>query len=130
MKSPWSNGIVERHNATLGFSVQKIMDDLKCDLSLAVAWTVSAKNTSHNVHGYSPNQLVFGKTPNFPAVESNKPPALEGKTASEIGACNLNAMHIACQAFIKSESAEKFRKALHHQTCTYSNVKYFIGNIV
>ena len=42
-ESPWSNGIVERHNATLGFSVQKIMDDLKCDLSLAVAWAVSAK---------------------------------------------------------------------------------------
>ena len=36
-ESPWSNGIVERHNATLEFSVQKIMDDLKCDLSLAVA---------------------------------------------------------------------------------------------
>ena len=35
-ESPWSNGIVERHNATLGFSVQKIMDDLKCDLSLEV----------------------------------------------------------------------------------------------
>ena len=30
-ESPWSNGIVERHNATLGFSVKKIMDDLKCE---------------------------------------------------------------------------------------------------
>ena len=76
-ESPWSNGIVERHNATLGFSVQKIMDDLKCNLSLAVAWTVSAKNALHNVHGFSPNQLVFGKNPNFHAVVSNKPPALE-----------------------------------------------------
>ena len=56
--SPWNNGIVERHNATLGFSV---LDDLKCDLSLAVVWAVSAKNTLHNVHGFSPNQLVFGK---------------------------------------------------------------------
>ena len=44
-ESPWSNGIVERHNDTLGFFVQKIMDDLKCDLSLAVAWALSAKNT-------------------------------------------------------------------------------------
>ena len=44
-RNPWSNGTVERHNATLGFSVQKIMDDLKCDLSLAVAFSspVSAK---------------------------------------------------------------------------------------
>ena len=101
VESPWSNGIVERQNATLGFSVQKIMDDLKCDLSLAVAWSVSAKNASHNVHGFCPNQLVFGKNPNFPAVESNKPPALEGKTASEIVACNLNVMHAVRQAFNK-----------------------------
>ena len=54
-ESPWSNGTVERHSATLGFSVQKIMDDLKCDLSLAVAWDASAKNAAHNVHGFSPN---------------------------------------------------------------------------
>ena len=110
VESPWSDGIVERHNATLGFSVQKIIDDLKCDLSLAVAWAISAKNTLHNVHGFSPNQPVFGKNQNFPAVESSKPPALEGKMANEIVACNLKAMHAAHQAFIKSESAEKLRR--------------------
>ena len=42
------------------------------------------------------------KNPNFPAVVRNKLPALEGKTTSEIVACNLNAMHAARQAFIKS----------------------------
>ena len=129
-ESPWSNGIAERHNVTLGFSVQKIMDDLKCDLSLAVAWVVSAKNVLHNVHGFSPNKLIFGKNRNFPAVESNKSPALEGKTTSEIVASNLNAMHAARQAFIKSESTKKLRRASRHQTRTYSDVKYFIGNIV
>ena len=66
-ESPWSKGIVERRNATLGVSVQKIIDDLRCDLSLAVAWAVSAKNDLRNVHGFSPSQLVFGKqqTPCF-----------------------------------------------------------------
>ena len=106
------------------------MDDLKCDLSLAVAWAVSTKNALHNVHGFSPNQLVFGKNPNFPAVVRNKPPALEGKTTSEIVACNLNTMHAAHQAFIKSESAERLRRALRHRTHTYSDMKYFTGNIV
>ena len=106
------------------------MDDLKCDLSLAAAWAVSAKNALHNVHGFSTNQLLFGKNPNLPAVESNKPPALERKMTSEIVASDLNAMHAARQAFIKSESAEKLRRALRHQTCTYSDVKYFTGDIV
>ena len=105
------------------------MDDLKCDLSLAVSWAVSAKNALHNVHGFSPNQLVFEKK-EFPAVVRNKPPALEGKTTSEIVACNLNTMHATHQAFTKSESAEKLRRALRHQTHIYSDVKYFTGNIV
>ena len=42
-ESLWSNWLVECHNATLEFSVQNVMDDLKCDLNIAVAWTISAK---------------------------------------------------------------------------------------
>ena len=89
----------------------------------------------HNVHGFSPNQLVYGKNPNFPVVVRNKPPALEGKRDCEIVSCNLNTMHAARQAFIKSESAEKLRRANKqtsnkHQTRTYSDVKYFTGDIV
>ena len=39
-------------------------------------------------------------------------------------------MHAVRQDFIKSESAEKLRRALRHQTRTYSDVKYFTGDIV
>ena len=49
---------------------------------------------------------------------------------SEIVVCNLNAMHAARQAFIKSESAEKLRRALCDQTRAHSDVKYFTGDIV
>ena len=64
------------------------------------------------------------KNPNFPNVESNKLPALEGVTYSTIVAENLSAMHDARQAFIKSESDEKLRRALQHQVRTSSEVKY------
>ena len=87
-----------------------------------ITWAVSTKIALHNVHGFSPNELAFGKNPNFPAAESNKPPALEGKMTSEIVASNLNAMHAAHQAFIKSESAEKLRRALRYQTHIYSEI--------
>ena len=83
---------MERHNAVLGLTVSKTMEDIKCDLNLAVAWAISAKNSLKNVHGYSPNQLVFGKNPNYPNACDNKIPALEGKTSSKIVAENLNAM--------------------------------------
>lgn len=129
-ESPWSNGTVERHNAVVGESVDKIMYETRCSLDIALAWAVSAKNSLLNVHGYSPNQLVFGKNPNYPCVISNYPPALEGRSISEVVASNLNAMHSARENFIRNESSSKIRKALHHQVRPSGNVKYFLGDEV
>ena len=64
-ESPWSNGVCERHNAVIGNMVTKILSDSKCDLETALAWAINAKNSLHNVYGFSPAQLVFGKTPIF-----------------------------------------------------------------
>ena len=94
-ENPWSNGLVERHDAALGLTVSKTMGDGHCDLNIALAWGVSAKIASKNVHGFSPDQLVFGRNPNFPEDSDNELPALEGRTVSEIVANNLNAMHAA-----------------------------------
>ena len=41
-ESPWSNGICEHLNGVLGKLVLKILDDVKCDVSTALAWAVSA----------------------------------------------------------------------------------------
>ena len=105
--SPWSNSLIERHNTVLGLAVTKTMEDINCDLQLAVSWAVSAKNSLKNVHGFSPNQLVFGKNPNFPNICDDLLPALENKTTSEIVAKNLNALHQARQNCVKSESSTK-----------------------
>ena len=85
-ESPWSNGIDERHNAIIGNMAEKIHNETKCSMDIAIASAVSSKNASVNVHGYSPNQLVFGYNPNFPSVLTNKLPAMESesKTSSEI----------------------------------------------
>ena len=61
-ESPWS----ERHNAIIANMVDRIKADVECSLEVALAWAVSAKNALKNHYGYSPNQLVFGKYPNFP----------------------------------------------------------------
>ena len=78
------------------------------------------------MYGFSPNQLVFGKKSNFPNVDSNKLPALEDVTCSEIVAENLSAMHDARQAFMKSESDEKLRRVLRHQVRTSSELKKYV----
>ena len=60
-QSPWSNGLNERHNCVLGEMVMKMLEDARCNFEVALSWAVNAKNTLPNSHGYSPNQLVFGK---------------------------------------------------------------------
>ena len=129
-ESPWSNGLVERHNAVLGLTVEKTMLDSNCDLETAVSWAVSAKNSLRNVNGHSPNQLVFGRNPNFPNVLDNKLPAMECSTSSEIVANNLNAMQTARKEYLKSEASEKLNRALKHQVRTYGDVVYQIGELV
>lgn len=113
-ESPWSNGVCERLNAVIGNIVRKILADSKCDLEVALAWAVSARNALTNYTGFSPNQLVFGHNPGLPNVLTSDPPALEPTSASEIVRNNLNALHLARQEFVKSESSERLARALRH----------------
>ena len=88
------------------------MEDIQCDLQLAVSWAVRANNPLKNVHGFSPNWLVFGMNPNFPNICDDLLPALENNTTSEIVAENLNALHLSTQNYIKSESSSKIKQPL------------------
>ena len=129
-ESPWSNGINERHNAVLADMITKIMQDVKCSLKDAIVWAVSAKNALANVYGYSPNQLVFGKNPNFPSVLYDKLPALNNESKSKVLLDNLNALHSARQAFISAESNERIRRALRAKTRSYTSDIFQNGDSV
>ena len=112
--SPWSNGIVERHNAVIENMVLKIMEDGSCSIKNALVWAISAKNALQNNRGYSPNQLVFGRNPNLPSVLTAKPPALRTYTPSKLITEHLNALHLARKSFIESESSKKIKLSLIH----------------
>ena len=129
-ESPWSNGLVEHHNAILGLTVTKTIEETKCNLDIAVAWAVSAKNSLKNVNGFSPNQLVFGKNRNYPNTFDDFLPALENRASSQIVPQNLNALHSARENFIKNEASSKLKLALKHQTHTSGDVVYNTWNIV
>ena len=129
-EAPWSNGLVEKHNEVLGATVCKILEDINCSLDIALAWAVNAKNTLHNIHGFSSHQLVFGCNPNLPTVLSDKLPALEGVTQSQCIADHLNSLHKARQEFIRLESSERLRRALRSKVRTHNNIRYFQGEEV
>ena len=129
-ESPFSNGIVERHNAILYETMSKTLEDTHCEPDMALAWGVSAKNTLQNQGGFSANQLVFGYNPNFPTVLTDAPPALEGTTSSDIVRKNLEAMHSARYNYMKAETSERIRRALRHSTRTFSDTVFMNGEKV
>ena len=103
-----------RLNCILCISLQKILEDTKCDLNVALSWAVHARNALHNNKGFSPNQLVFGHIPVLPNVLSDSLPSLEFRS-SQIVADNLNAMHSARVELLRNEASEKIRWAMLHQ---------------
>ena len=58
-KTPWANGVCERHNVVIKEAVLKTIEDSHSNLETAVVWAVSAKNSLLSGHqGYS----SLGKT--------------------------------------------------------------------
>ena len=108
--------LCEKVHGVVDFILMKLKTqypDLAIDVLLG--WANMAKNSLHMVHGYSSHQLVFGQNPNLPNILTDDPPALEGSTMSQIFANHLNALHSAREAFIRSESEERIKRALRHK---------------
>ena len=55
-EAPWSNGLVERHNLVITDMLDKVMEENRCSLEVALA-----KNSLQNVHEFSPFQLSLRK---------------------------------------------------------------------
>ena len=126
-ESPWSNGLVERHNLILADMLNKVIADTGCSFNIALQWCTTAKNSLQNVHGFSPYQLALGQNPKLPALLTNSLPAQETQpSSSEIVRHHLNALHKAREAFIQSENSAKLKRALTHNTRT-SNDSIFIN---
>ena len=128
-ESPWSNGLVERHNAVLEEMMNKVLDETKCDYDTALAWCFHAKNSLLNVDGFSPFQISMGYNPSMPVALSDRP-TVHGQSSSEIVRTNLNAQQNARKAFIELENSEKIRRALAHNTRNFNDVRYVTGDSV
>ena len=126
-ESPFSNGVCERHNAVIAEAMKKTIEEEKCDPEIALAWAISAKNALHNNSGYSPNELIFGYNVNSPSVLTDKLPALEPHTTSDMVRIMQNARHTAMKNHIEVDASDKIRKALRAKTRTYADEYYEPG---
>ena len=129
-ESPWSNGLVEKHDGILGQMIVKTMADCNADPDIATHWAVSAKNALSTVYGFSPNTLVFGHDPNLPNSSNNNIASDDPHFSSELVRNNLNAMHRARESYLHQEAAARLSRALNRQTRTYSDQNFMNGDEV
>ena len=114
-ESPFQNGLCERNHAVIDSMLTRLVFDNKnTDVNVLLKWANMAKNSLYNVHGFSPNQLVFGSNPKLGNFADGTPSTLSPVTCELLNK-HLLAMKSARQAFIKSESCEKIRRALAHK---------------
>ena len=126
-EAPWSNDIVERHNAVLGKMINKLLLDnySQYHIDVIVFWAVNAKNALHTCYGFSPNQLVFGRNPNLLSNLINLLPTMEDVSKIDIIVKHLNALHAARKDFIEAESNKKLRSALKAKNRIISGITYW-----
>ena len=69
VESPFSNGLVERHNFIMADMMDKVLEESQhLDMDLTLVWCLNAKNPQANVHGFTPFQLAFGQNPKLPST--------------------------------------------------------------
>ena len=122
--SPWCMGVCERHNGIIELTLRKIMAETKCSYETALAWAIFAKNTLSNTSGFSPSQIAFGFNPSLPSILTDKAPALDNFSCSEVVTKNLLASQAAKKEYLQAECSEKLRRALRHKTRDHR--KYFL----
>ena len=111
--SPFQNGLCERFHSVTDVMLQNLMEEKKkSESQTLMSWANMARNSLKMWNGFSNHRLVFGKNPNLPGIMSNKLPALEGTTSSEIFVQHVNALHEARRAYIQTEANERMRRAL------------------
>ena len=115
-ESPFQNGLCERVHSVTDMMLKKLKSDHpNISLEVLLCWACNARNSLQMWQGFSSYQLVFGQNPNLPNIMTDNLPALEGTTTSETLAKHINALHSSRQAFIRSESDERVRRALRHK---------------
>ena len=96
VESSFSNGTVQCYNLIVAESMEKTLEDEKCESEIALALAVCAKNTFQNHLGHNLNKLVFGFNINTLSVLTDQLPTLEA-------AINLKPLHGVRKCIIEAE---------------------------
>ena len=128
VEAPWSNGICERGNSSIGELTVKVLEDVDCSPEVALQWAVNARNTLINIYGFSPQQLVLGRNSSLEPFEVNLP-SLNQSSINDYVAQNLNAIAAARNAFQEKESSVRLNRAMRTRS-SYTTDCFMMGDQV
>ena len=115
-EAPWQNGLCEKVHQVTDMILLKLRNTYpNVSLDCILAWANMARNSLQMYQGYSSHQLVFGTNPNLPNILQDKLPAMDESTSSAVFAKHLNLLRANREAFIKSDSCIKIKRALKHK---------------
>ena len=128
--SPWSNGTNERNHASADLIVKRVLEeDRKISLPTAVAMAGWTHNTNINYLGYSPLQLVTGKSIVIPGVTFETPSSAGNFDADIVRSIITN--HCS---MLKNYTSAEFRKKLMEvsdmRRAAYNEIRYSPGDKV
>ena len=110
---PHQNGLNKGNHLIVDLMLKRMKEsDPEIPIEMALSWCLQVKNSLENSFGFSPFQLHVGYNPILPTMTNGQPPALEGRTKSEILGKHITAMHRDREEFIKVESSSALRKML------------------
>merc|ERR1712105_546205 len=128
--SPWSNGINERNHYSCDVIVKKIMEeDKKIMLQEATTMAAWTHNTNVNTLGYSPLQLMTGKSIVLPGITSGNM-ATESLYDDESIRQIMERHQEMTKEFRQAEFTKKLRKAKDTRSKGYEDTILKDGDIV
>ena len=128
--SPWANGMNERNHASADKIIAKILEeDRKMILEDAVAFASWCHNTNVNRKGYSPMQLVTGKSVIVLGMTTGNL-----STESPFDSENVRALmmrHVKMmKEFQVAEYTDKLESVLKNKGKSYQHIRYKQGDKV
>jgi len=126
-QAPWSNGMVERHNASIKTAYGKLLVDEPDALTQTLLDMVCLAKNSLLVYGAAtPYQLMCGSQPRLPSTLADAPPSRSGVRVD--GDTNLEAtlrlLGASRVAFMQAEADQSLRRALNRQTRSPGNTQW------
>ena len=114
--SPWSKGLNERYHASTDLDMKTLLEEKKTPLSdslvKAAAWT---HNTSVNKLGYTPLQLVTGKSVTLPGLTTGNE-STESMSDCEAVQRTLETLNRITSEFREAEMRKKLKDCQNVRT--------------